>query len=78
MEFLEANHPEWMQMWQALANYPINQGDPICLFEGHCWEYMGSSADHHHFHHRGHPKTGHGEFAYIERRCAGVGWAQTA
>ncbi|TVZ38485.1 hypothetical protein P886_2855 [Alteromonadaceae bacterium 2753L.S.0a.02] len=78
MEFLEADHPEWLQMWQELAKQRINEGDAICLFENHCWEYLGSNHDHHHFCHRCHPRTGRTEFAYIERRCAGVNWARSA
>lgn len=78
MEFLEADHPEWMQMWEELSNYALNEGDGLCLFMSNCWEYMGSTHDHHHFRHRLHPRTGKTEFVYVERRCAGVNWAQTA
>jgi len=78
MEFLEADHHEWLEMWEELSNYPLNEGNGICLFMGNCWEYMGSSAEHHHFRHRLHPRTGKQEYAYVERRKAGVNWAQTA
>ena len=75
MEFLEADHPEWMQMWEELSEYALNEGDAICLFLGRCWEYMGSSDSHHHFRHNIHPRTGKAEYAYVERRRAGVNWA---
>lgn len=78
MEFLEADHREWMKMWEELYNYPLNEGDGICLFLGNCWEYMGSTYDHHHFRHRLHPRTGKQEFVYIERRRPALSWAQTA
>ncbi|WP_045860517.1 hypothetical protein [Teredinibacter purpureus] len=78
MEFLEADHSEWLQMWEELAKDRINEEDPICLFVGNCWEYMGSSEDHHHFRHQLHPRTGKIEFAYIERRRAAISWAHTA
>jgi hypothetical protein len=83
VEFLEADHPEWMQMWEELSEYALNEGDAICLFLGRCWEYMGSSDSHHHFRHNLHPRTGKAEYAYVERRRAGVnwdnaGWAKTA
>lgn len=70
MEFLEACHPEWEQMWVELAEMPINSGDAICLSQGKGWEYMGSTVDHHHLRHANHPKTSRCEFAYIERRCS--------
>lgn len=75
MEFLEANNPEWSQMWEDLSSYDINRGDPICVFNNACWEYMGSTCDHHHLRHNLHPGTGKTEFAYIERRRAVAGWA---
>ncbi len=68
MEFLEAIHPEWCDMWEELSHEKLNKGDPICLFMGACWEYMGSSEDHHHFRHAHHPATGKAEFAYVGRR----------
>lgn len=75
MEFLEANNPEWCDMWEVLALERINHGDPLCLFMGKCWEYMGSTEDHHHLCHPCHPATGKMEFAYIERRRAALEWA---
>lgn len=75
MEFLEAQHAEWHDMWSGLASYPINGDDPICLNNGKCWEYMGSSADHHHFRHPLHPRTDKTEYLYVERRRAAMGWA---
>lgn len=75
MDFLEAKDPEWLEMWEMLALEPINEGDPICLFVGQCWEYMGSTNDHHHFCHPKHPRTGEKQFAYIERRRAAISWA---
>ena len=75
MEFLEAKNPEWSQMWEDLSSYDINRGDPICAFKNSCWEYMGSTRDHHHLRHNLHPGTGKVEFAYIERRRIVAGWA---
>ena len=72
MEFLEADHREWIEMWEELCNFPINEGDGVCQFMGKCWEYMGSTDEHHHFRHRLHPRTGKQEFVYLERRKAGV------
>jgi len=78
MEFLEANHPEWLQMWEELANLRLNAGDPICLHLGNCWEYMGSTESHHHLKHRKHPRSGKVEYAYVERRRATISWAISA
>lgn len=75
MEFIEANHSEWCDMWEDLGLDPINQGDPICLFMGACWEYMGSNADYHHFRHLKHPQSGSKEFIYIERKKMRLAWA---
>lgn len=75
MEFIEAKHPEWSDMWEDLALLARNAGDPIGLNDGACWEYMGSSDNHHHFRHLKHPATGAKEFAYIERRRVHVAWA---
>lgn len=74
MDFLDAIDPEWSQMWEDLSGYDINRGDPICVFEGSCWEYMGSTRDHHHLRHNCHPFTDKAEFAYIERRKIVAGW----
>ncbi len=78
MEFLEAKHPEWCEMWEALSEHYLNNGDPICLSMGKCWEYMGSTGDHHHFRHLKHPKTGRKEFAYMERSHMLLSWAHAA
>lgn len=75
MEYLDSTHPEWPDMWEELSSYPLNQGDPLCIFNGLCWEYMGSSADHHHFRHEHHPNSRRTEFIYIERARVAVGWA---
>ena len=75
MEFLEAKNPEWCDMWGELAEIKFNKGDPICEFRGRCWEYMGSTQDHHHLRHLLHPSTGKAEFIYIERRRAAIAWA---
>ncbi len=76
MEFIEASHDEWCKMWEGLAQHPINKGDPICLCMGACWEYMGSTEDHHHFRHLKHPATCSKEFAYIERSTTRFDWAR--
>jgi len=79
VEFIEASHCEWCDMWQALSEHHLNNGDPICLFMDECWEYMGSTTDHHNFRHLKHPRTCEKEFAYIERsrtRLAWVSWSQ--
>ncbi len=74
MEYLEASNPEWSFMWEALGNEKLNGGDPICLHQGRCWEYLGSTNDHHHFRHARHPRTDRVEFAYIERVRMAAGW----
>jgi len=75
VEFLEAVHPEWCEMWEELGKHNLNKGDPICFFMGACWEYMGSTDNHHHFRHNKHPKSGLREFAYIERSKMKLAWA---
>ncbi|WP_086932697.1 4-diphosphocytidyl-2C-methyl-D-erythritol kinase [Agarilytica rhodophyticola] len=75
MEFIEANHIEWCDMWQQLAQDAINNNDPICLHMGACWEYMGSTENHHHFRHLKHPSTNKKEFIYLERRKKTLAWA---
>ena len=65
-------------MWQELASYPINNGDAQCAFLGTCWEYMGSTEDHHFFLHTLHPVTEKREYIYLERPRAAVRWATTA
>lgn len=76
MEFIEAKDPEWMQMWEQLAQEALNKGDPICAFLGRSWEYMGSTDDHHHLRHLLHPGTGKTEYMYLERRkAAAIAWA---
>lgn len=75
MQFIDINHPEWPQMWEEVASYSINAGDALCINEGHCWEYMGSTADHHHLRHASHPMTNKTEYMYIERTGAALRWA---
>lgn len=75
MEYLDISHPEWGRMWDELASYQLNGGDHLCINGPHCWEYMGSTADHHHLRHACHPYTGKTEYIYIERARAAVGWA---
>jgi hypothetical protein len=75
MEYLDINHSEWSKMWDELAAYKINSGDHLCVNDGHCWEYMGSTLDHHHFRHACHPGSHRVEYIYIERARAAVGWA---
>lgn len=75
MEFLDACDPEWMEIWHELAQQPLNCGDPICVFMGKSWEYMGSTDDHHHLRHPKHPRTGKVEYVYLERRRASFSWA---
>lgn len=75
MEYLDINNPEWPKMWDELASYKINAGDHLCIFEGQCWEYMGSTRDHHHLRHACHPLTQTVEYFYLERARAAVGWA---
>lgn len=75
MEYLDPMHPEWLDMWEELSSYTLNNGDPLCIFNGKSWEYMGSNADYHHFRHGHHPKSRRTEFIYIERSRAAVGWA---
>lgn len=75
MEFLSTDNPEWLEMWEQTALFPINKGDALCKNGSLTWEYMGSTLDHHHLRHAQHPRTGKTEFIYIERRRAAVGWA---
>jgi hypothetical protein len=75
MEYLTMTHPQWQSMWDEVAKDKRNQGDAVCAYAGHAWEYMGSTADHHHFRHAGHPRTEKTEYAYIERAWACVTWA---
>lgn len=74
MEYLDSGHTEWSGMWEQLACQPINNGDQLCIYNGHCWEYLGSSADHHNFRHERHPLTLKTEYIYLERIRAAVGW----
>ncbi len=75
MIYLDINNPEWHQMWDALASYKLNSGDHLCINQGQCWEYMGSTRDHHHFRHNCHPYTERVEYIYIERAGAALKWA---
>ncbi|NIB42990.1 4-diphosphocytidyl-2C-methyl-D-erythritol kinase [Pseudomaricurvus alkylphenolicus] len=75
MEYLDSTHPEWDDMWEDLSAYAINEGNPLCIYKGMCWEYLGSTPDHHNFRHPKHPKTGRVEHIYIERARSAVGWA---
>lgn len=74
MEFIDASHEEWLDMWADLADYPMNKGDSQCPHMGAVWEYMGSTSDHHHFRHQKHPASGETEYAYLERRPEAIGW----
>lgn len=75
MEYLTITHPQWQPMWDELASDKRNQNDPVCAYAGHAWEYMGSTADHHHFRHACHPLSNKAEYAYLERAWAAVSWA---
>lgn len=75
MEYLDNNHYEWQKMWDELASFKVNEKDPLCINNGHCWEYLGSTRDHHHFRHEQHPKTGKVEYLYVERIGAALFWA---
>lgn len=75
MEYLDINHSEWPKMWDELASYSLNNGDPLCINDGHCWEYMGSTSNHHHLRHNCHPLTNKTEYIYIERAGAALRWA---
>jgi len=75
MEYIDISHHEWSKMWDELASYKMNNGDHLCINGAQCWEYMGSTLDHHNFRHACHPITHRVEYAYIERARAAVGWA---
>lgn len=75
MEYLDINHSEWPKMWDELAAYKINAGDHLNVHNGQCWEYLGSTHDHHHFRHGCHPFTLRVEYAYLERARAAITWA---
>lgn len=76
MEYIDLSHPEWARMWDELSQYKINNGDSMCLNGPDCWEYMGSTLDHHTLQHVKHPVTGKTEYIYIERVRAAVNWGQ--
>jgi hypothetical protein len=75
MEYLDINHSEWQKMWDQLATYSMNSGDPLCIHMDSCWEYMGSTPNHHHLRHANHPLTLKPEYIYIERSGAALRWA---
>jgi len=58
----------------AGQSQPYN-GDQLYIHNGHCWEYLGSTMDHHNFRHERHPLSGKAEYIYLERGRAAIGWA---
>lgn len=76
MEYLDISNTDWTRMWDELARYSLNRGDHLCVNQGHCWEYMGSTIDHHHFRHAHHPLSDRVEYAYVERVRAAVAWPE--
>lgn len=74
MEYLDCNDPEWDSMWQQVGLNCLNDGDQLCINNGLSWEYMGSTADHHHLRHPSHPTSGKTEYIYIERIRMAQGW----
>lgn len=42
VEYLDSTSDEWETMWQQVACDLRNDGDQLCIFNGHSWEYMGS------------------------------------
>jgi len=75
MQYIDNNHPDWTDMWQQLGADNMNDGDQLCINQSQCWEYIGSTQDHHHFRHSCHPRTGSAVYIYIERARAVAGWA---
>lgn len=65
---LDAANPEWSNMWKNLSEIAINHGDPMCLNEGHCWRYLGSTHSHHQLQHVLHPLTANVEYIEIQRQ----------
>lgn len=79
LEYIDHNHHEWKSMWEELSRQPLNEGDPLCINEGQCWEYVSSSPDHHYFRHNIHPGTNRPEHIYLERSAVKFQWiAMTA
>jgi hypothetical protein len=74
LEYIDYNHSEWKPMWEELSKQPMNEGDPLCINDGQCWEYMSSSADHHYFRHNNHPQTNRPEHIYLERNTSRFKW----
>lgn len=78
MEYLDANDNEWSEMWEELSAHWLNKGDPLCINRGKCWEYLGSTEDHHTFFHPEHPISKRSEYVYLERYQVGVKWRRYA
>lgn len=74
LEFIDHNHSEWNSMWEQLSQDPLNGGNALCINEGHCWEYVSSSPDHHYFRHNFHPATNRPEHIYLERSSSKFHW----
>lgn len=66
MQYLNESHPEWLRMWKALAEHPLNQGDSECLYGVNRWYYKGSTDSEHHFRHDLHPVTRRAETLTID------------
>lgn len=75
MEYLDSTDDEWQGMWERLEAYPLNNGDMSCEHQGHCWEYLGSNQDHHHFRHANHPASNRTEYIYLERIKVIADWS---
>jgi len=63
MVLIKKDSQEWNNMWDKLANHPINESieEPsLAVNEGEAWQYMGSFRQDtriiHEFRHRNHPR----------------------
>lgn len=73
MILIKQDSQEWNNMWDKVANHPINEGyeKPSILFnEGEAWQYMGSfkqdSRIIHEFRHRNHPRFQRREYIKLK------------
>jgi hypothetical protein len=69
MVLIKKDSQEWNNMWDKLANHPINEGieEPsLAINESEAWQYMGSFRQDtrviHEFRHRNHPKFNRREY----------------
>lgn len=69
MVLIKQGSAEWENMWDVVANHPINEGyehPSVVLNNGEAWQYMGSFRQDnriiHEFRHRNHPTFNRREY----------------